>query len=144
MANDLLLIRDGTKLAAAEPVSLDLIASYRHGEVLTATVRRARNGKHHRKWFALLNLVFHSQERYCTFEQFLDAVKIATGHFDLMTLPGPVPVQVVKPRSISFAKLGETGFQQFFDKAVQFIVTEVLPGVDSDELERQVLEMVGT
>lgn len=141
MATEMLLIREGNKLGAAEPTSLEAIEAMRHGEIVTATVRRVRNARHHRLFMALLGIVFANQGRYATRAQLLDAVKIATGHYDLYTLPGKFPVQVCVPRSISFARMPQDQFEEFYGKAVAFIIGEVLPGLDREDLDRQVLEM---
>ena len=110
MATDLLLVKEGNRLAAADPISAETLEAMKQGEIVTATVRRARNGKHFRKFFALLKVVYDNQERYATPETLLDAVKFEVGLYDLYTLPGKVPVQIVKLRSISFAKMSQTEF----------------------------------
>jgi hypothetical protein len=144
MATDVLLVREKNGFAAADPTSAEVIQGMKHGEVVTATIRRTRNPRFHRLFWALLNLVFENQDRYTTLEQLLDAVKLNIGYFDLVTIPGKVPTQICKLRSISFAKMDETSFRQFFDKAVVFIVADVVPGIDRADLERQVLEIVGS
>lgn len=143
MAADVLLIREKIGLVAADPASAEIVQAMRLGEVVTATIRRTRNPRFHRLFYGLLNLVFENQNRYATLEQLLDAVKLNIGYYDLATIPGNPPTQLVKLRSISFAKLDETGFRQFWDQAVAFIVAEILPGIDKADLERQVLELLG-
>jgi hypothetical protein len=64
-------------------------------------------------------------------------LKLNIGYFDLVTIPGEVPTQICKLRSISFAKMDEASSRQFFDKAVAFIVADLLPGIDKADLERQ-------
>lgn len=143
MATDILLVREGNKLGAAEPWGAEAIEAMHHGEMVTATLRRTRNPGHHRKFFALLNVVYKAQTRYATLEHLLNAVKIATGHYDVCSIEmRGFPVQVCIPKSISFAKMGQTAFEQFYNKAVDFILTEVIPGLDRDDLERQVLEIL--
>lgn len=141
MAMELLLVREGTKLAAAEPISAESIGELRHGEMVTCTLRRTRNPRFHRLFFALLNAVFEAQDRYATFDQLIDAVKINTGYYDLVTLPGPVPVQLIKPKSISFARMDETAFRQFARKVMLFVISELLPGVGYDDLAERVYEI---
>jgi hypothetical protein len=142
MATEMLLVREGNKLGAAEPTSLDAILAMKHGEVVTATIRRTRNGAHHRKFFALLKVVYDAQDRYATMEHLLDAIKIATGHYEIITITKGR--EVYKPKSIAFANMGQAAFEQFYDKVVQVVVTKILPNVDRADLEQQVLELLSS
>jgi hypothetical protein len=139
MAQELLLSRHGNALVGMEPSSSDAIQAMKHGEVVTATIRRTRNPAHHRKFMALMQVVFDAQTRYPTLMQLLDVIKIATGHFDEFEYRG---MRVVKPRSISFAKLDQAAFEQFYQRAVEVIITEVIPGADSTELEARVMDIL--
>ncbi len=140
MAVDLLMICEKNKLVAADPVGFEQLEAMRDGEYVTAKLTRTRNPGHHRKFFALLKIVFDAQERFATMEQLLNFVKIATGHCDIMEIIKGKPIYV--PRSISFAKMDQTAFSQFWDKVVHLIVTKILPGVDSKDLEAQVMEIL--
>ena len=46
------------------------------------------------------------------------------------------------PKSIAFASMDQTAFNDFWDKAVTFIVTKVIPGMNRDALETEILSMV--
>lgn len=140
MAVELLMICEKNKLVAADPVGFESLEAMREGEYVTAKLTRTRNPGHHRKFFALLNIVYEAQERFATMEQLLNFVKIATGHCDVMEIIKGKPIYV--PRSISFAKMDQAAFEQFYNSVVKLIVTKILPGVDSDDLERQVLEII--
>ncbi len=48
------------------------------------------------------------------------------------------------PKSISFAKMDQTEFDQFFDRTVELVCKHFLPGVRDEDLRREVLEMVGS
>lgn len=142
MATDVLLIRQGKGLVACDPISHENLASIAQGEQVVATIRRARNPKHHRKMFALLNEVYKNQDFYATLEGMLDDIKIAVGHCrkePSKTAPGGYRMV---PKSISFANMGQTAFEQFYNKAVEFILSDVLPGMEKDDLERRVLEII--
>jgi hypothetical protein len=143
MATDLVLVREGTHLGAADPMSLEEIQAMAHGETIVATIRRTRNPAHHRKFFAMLKLVFDNQEQYKTLDAVLNAVKIGVGHCDWGTvwLRG-VPVQVAIPKSIAWASMGQEKFEKFYNAAVDFILADIIPGLGRVELERQVLEML--
>jgi hypothetical protein len=141
MASDLLLVREGTKLAAAEPWSLEAIEALAHGEQVIATIRRARNPQHHKKLFALLRLVVDNVDGWLDEEDLLDDIKHAMGY---CRHPEGRRRSTCRPRSISFANMGQGRFEKFYTLAGEIILRDILPGVDSDDLERQVLEMVGS
>jgi hypothetical protein len=58
------------------------------GELLIVEARRPRNILHHRKLFALLNLVVDNTDRYPDVETLLFALKIATGHCEVFPRRG--------------------------------------------------------
>ena len=140
MAFEMLLVKEGNKLAAADSCSLEILQSVATGEVLVCTGRRPRNPKHHRKLFALLKVVFEAQKFYATIDDLLSALKIATGHFDTGKTVDGYPYMV--PKSISFTAMDQTSFNQFYDRAVDVILTKILPGVNRQDLTDQVSDIL--
>ncbi len=123
----------------ADEGAAELMRSIRLGECVSVEVKRPRNIQHHRLFFALLNLVFENQEHFKTVDELRFALCIAIGHADpVVTRSGTH----MKPRSISFGKMDQAEFNTFFDRAVNFICTEVLPGMDSEALRNEVEEMI--
>lgn len=109
------------------------------GECIAVDAKRPRNLQQHRLFWALMQKVYENQEHYKSADEVCTAFKFAVGHVDtLRTKRGDVQV----PKSISFAKMDQVAFQDFFARALDFCVSEVIPGLDSAELEREVLEMV--
>lgn len=140
MALELLLIREGTKLAAADPISFEAIETIKLKEVVTASVRRSRNPRHHKKLFALLNVVFPHQNQFANIQDLLAALKVATGYFEQgKTIDG---LPYIVPKSISFASLDQTGFEQVYEKFLDIIVNKILPAVNRDELADQVNQIL--
>lgn len=123
-----------------DPAAADFMKSLRHGEFITVEAKRPRNIQHHRLFFALVKIVFENQERYETEEHLLAALKVGLGHCDTVILKSGATAFL--PRSISFAKMDQPAFNAFFDKAVDLVVKHFLPGVDSDALRQEVLDMV--
>ena len=128
------------KLAPADPKAEESIARVRHGEHVQADIRRPRNLRHHMLFFALLNLVYDNQEYFSRVDDLLDALKIAIGHTKVIVLKNGT-YQV--PLSISFAAMDQTAFDAFFSRAVDFLITDVVPGMDQKALLDEVYSMVG-
>lgn len=129
-------------LRGLEPASreaTDLLTKLKHGQVVMADVKRPRNVQHHRKLFALLNLVVDNQEHYQTAEHLLAALKCATGHADEYPLKDGSGVVMI-PKSINFAAMDQTEFEKFYDRALHIIARDVIPGINRADLEREVSE----
>lgn len=133
MAVKALLERKGKTLVASDPWSLDAIESMAEGEVVTASITRTRNVKFHRKFFAFLNVIFENQSKYLTLDEMLEAMKEAVGHgsyIDRVDGRG----NFFRSKSISFAKMGESEFRQFYDAFVAVVVKYIIPGIDKESL----------
>lgn len=94
-----------------------------------------RNGKHHRKLFALLQLVAENSEVYNTTEKALVAVKLVTGHFDLLADPKSGEVIQV-PKSISYDAMGQEDFDRWYSQAIDGVLQHILPQMDRDTANR--------
>ena len=99
-----------------------------------------RNGAHHRKLFALLHLIVENSETFNTTEKALVAVKLATGHFDLMV--HPLTGEIVQiPKSISFEGMGQEDFDAFYTGAIDAVLQSILPQLDREKAD-MLLEMI--
>ena len=140
MGLDLLLVRNGQRLAAADPISLEGIESLRENEIVTGVIKRARNPRHHAKLFALLNVILPHQQSYPTTQDLLVAIKIGTGLFDTVRSVDGIPIII--PRSISFASMSQTEFEQWYERVIDLITSRILPSVNRDELNDQVASIM--
>lgn len=94
-----------------------------------------RNGRHHRKLMALLQLVSENSETYDTVEKALVAVKLVTGHFDLMADPKTGEIVQI-PRSISYDAMGQEDFDVWYSAAVDGVLQHILPTMDQATADR--------
>lgn len=111
-----------------------------NGAVVKVTVKRPRNIRHHRLYWALMSLLHENQSRYATVEELSDAIKCAVGHCTVITRPDGTEIRI--PRSISFSKMDQDAFKQFFDRVVELAVSKILPNVEEAELRREVEDLV--
>jgi len=140
MAIEVLLVREGNRLAAADPISAEAISALKHKETFTASIRRQRNPKHHRKWWALLSIIFPHQNAFATVQDLNNAIKIGVGLFESGKTVDGLPW--VSPKSISYAAMDQNAFEQFYDKAVDMILTRIVPTISRADLEAQVHEIL--
>ena len=83
------------------------------GDLLECEIRKPRNYKLHKKFFAMLNLVFQNQERYDNIDDLRHDLTIVSGYYtERVNIQGE-PVKIAN--SISFAKMTETEFSNLYD-----------------------------
>ena len=138
MAAIAMLRKDRGGLWASDDASAAILAGIKAGEVIACEIRRPRNLQMHRLFWALMQKIYENQTHYESPEEVAAAFKVAAGHCDFVQTPrGLVGV----PKSISFAKMDQAEFRAFFDKALDYLTTVVIPGLNRDDLEREVMEM---
>lgn len=118
-----------------------MVADLKPDETVTVEIKRARNPRQHRLFWALVSLIYDNQERYTTREQLADALKCAVGWCDEIELKdGRV---MALPKSISYANMKNEDFKVFLDKVIALTVEKILPSVAEADLRRELEEMVG-
>lgn len=132
-------LKHGSELLAADAGAEAAMAKIKQGALVMVDVTQPRNLRRHRLYWSLMQKVAENLDGV-TAETVSDVVKIRIGHVNtLKTISGLVQT----PKSISFSAMDETAFSDFFERAVAFICADVIPGLDRDDLTREVLEMVG-
>lgn len=145
-------IRVLTGLLFATDADREIAKRIRLGEVVTVVIKRVRNGKFHRKYFALLNLGFEYWETgdreykgraiAKNFERFRKDVAIMAGHYDpVWNLAGEMRLEA---RSISFASMDEAEFEKLYETTVQILIDKVLAakGFTREEVDRAVEQLL--
>ncbi len=90
------------------------------GKSLKAEIRQPRNPAFHRLYFALCHRIADGIGSDA--EAISTVFKYATGHVE--TVKTKTYGEVKIPKSISFAKLDNTGFREFFNKCTAVAFTE--------------------
>jgi hypothetical protein len=140
MSEDLLMVKQKGRLLPAEPMSAEAIDRMKEGEIVTCTMRRNRNPKHNAKFFALLKIVFEAQSVYPTPGRLRTALKMATGLFESGVTVDGIPF--VEPLSTNFGSMCQADFEAWYDRAIDVILTKILPGVNKQELTDRVNEIL--
>nr|DAN74237.1 MAG TPA: Protein of unknown function (DUF1367) [Caudoviricetes sp.] len=116
------------------------------GKDVKVHVSIPRNLKFHRKFMALLTIVYDNlPERFTNPEyednyignlsSLLSAIKMDLGYCELFRVDGKL---IYKPKSISFGKMDEAEFERFYDLAVTDILRKYLCGTNRDLLLKEV------
>jgi len=105
------------------------------GEEYQCEIKKPRNLKFHRMFFALVNMVYENQGNYLNIEELRHDLTIEAGFYYEVTntFTGEI---YKRPKSISFAKMDELEFKSFFTKFVN--VVSVLLGVDNETIHENI------
>lgn len=90
------------------------------GADLLVTVKRPRNGAHHRLYWTMCQRIANAVGSEP--ENVSDLLKIATGHCTLVRTKGYGDVRF--PKSISFAAMDQSAFSSFFERCLKVIYSE--------------------
>lgn len=132
---DIFLTKTLSGLSPSDEEAKQAVRRWKVGETLKCSVKKPRDYKNHKRYFALLNLTFENQDRYTSFEHFRKAVQLAAGHVDeLITIEGEV---VFLPKSIAYDSLDEMEFCRVFGEAMT-VCAKILGDLDLDELRVEV------
>lgn len=133
--------RTPSGLVPADEQAQEELRRVKIGKVFYIEIKAARNPRQHRLCFALLNLVAEAGE-YPSTEAALLALKLATGLVEEVQM-GKDEVRLI-PKSISFANMKQTEFAAWFESALAVVVQRWMPSMTSDQLRKEIEEMVFT
>jgi hypothetical protein len=152
MATEIYLTRhpNFTYLVPAYEGDQEVIKKMKHGEVYKGKLSLPRNIKFHKKFFALLGIVFENLPHDFAIkteagqeieikdtDSLLWHIKMQMGyHEEKVTLGGRITYEA---KSISFASMDEIEFQEFYSKAIDVILKYFLKGANKEELEQVVI-----
>jgi len=104
----------------AYPSDYDNLKKLKAGEFLECEIRMPRNVGFHRKFFALINMVYQNQSTYNNIEHLRRDLIIEAGFYEEWAdFNGEVKRRA---KSISFSSMGEDEFQELYDRVLDVIV----------------------
>ena len=134
MSEDYYFVKTLGGFKAADERTQDVADTFGAGEIVRVHIYKGRNLQHHRLFFALLGMVYSSQEKYLSLEALRFAIMIQSGYVEEIHLHGDRVV--LKPKSISFSKMDQTQFSEFYQAALQAIPA-LLPQFEGVDLEQE-------
>lgn len=129
-----------TGLKAADDTSVEALRRLKVGKVVRVEVTTPRNISHHRKFFALLNLVWASAGDWPSLEDLLIELKVRMGLYREITIRDTGEIVKI-PGSISFAKMDQLKFEEFYERALKTL-SEMAGGIDHAALRNEVLSQL--
>lgn len=133
----LLRKRLGGSLEPIDDMGREALAKIGQGSIVKCDITRPRSILFHRKFFAMLQMIYHNQDHYKSPEHLLEVCKHRVGHVEIISTKHG---EIVRAKSISFAEMDDTAFSNFYDRAVNWMIEEVIPGLQRGELDREIEE----
>lgn len=127
------------KLQPVDDAGESVLRRFAQGEIFAIEVTKPRNVQFHRKLMAMLQIILANQTHYKSVEDLLAVCKLRIGHtHKIQTAKGIYEV----PASISFAEMDDIEFADFYDRACEWVLQEVLPGLRRLDLNSEVEEQL--
>ena len=113
------------------------------GEVYKVTIKRPRNYRFHKLYFALINCAWEYQNEavvnhFKTVESFRKTVEISAGHFDEVFLIDKKE-WVQTSKSIAFVKMDEDEFKDLYERVKDVLFSVFLKNITQEEFERNLI-----
>ena len=110
----------------------DFHAKAKLGQTVELRGRKPRNPGHHRKLFALLNLMVDNTEQFSNTKDALIGLKAVLGHGEWKRLHPKAEREIFIPNSIAYENMAQDEFNEFYDAAIAAVIRWWLPVNDND------------
>jgi hypothetical protein len=132
-------------LEPADRLSEAAVASLRPGRLVMVRSHTPRNGKHHRLLWAMAGLIADNNEAYEDADHVVEQLKLATGHVKRVwyDVPGLGRIEQIRGASIAYESMSQEDFSIWFDKAIAYVLSDMLPGVPEKTVRDEIEEMLG-
>lgn len=144
---ELWLNRTATGLTPADDAGREYLRKIKLGSMVKAGVVKPRSLPFHRRFFAMLRVVYQSCGDWASERELLNELKFRTGYVDKQKIvdreTGEVMAEIVTPQSIAFHEMDDEEFRTFTDKCINVICTQMVPGLEDDVLREEILRAVG-
>jgi len=126
----------GLALVPSTEETSDALAAANRTVPVRVTMRQPRNGKHHRKYWALLGEVAKNTDLYSNSAALHEAIKLRLGMFDVDTITDTAGNRhrSIITHSIAWDKIDQTEFNRFYERALDVIAADL--GFDIEELDK--------
>jgi hypothetical protein len=141
MAEVIYVRRRGSKLEPCSLVDEEALQEFPAEKDLSVTISRTRSTKQHRFFWAILNKICENHAEYHRAEQLLLWLKIRLGYVEEIRFHNDKVWWVAQ--SISFNAMDQEEFRKFFHAALDVIVVEIIPGLNTSELIVEVEQLLG-
>ena len=123
----------------------------KRGELVSAEIKRPRNYKFHKKYFALIDYAFGVWEPKClefkskpvgkSIKQFRKDITILAGFYTLTeNIKGEVRAEA---DSISFGNMGDDEFEKLYSKTIDVLLKLIFTNYTREDVDKVVANIIG-
>lgn len=142
MSEGVYLLRTVAGLEAQDDQGKDVLRKIKVGELVMCDITKPRNLGHHKKFWALLNCVWECAGDWSSPYAILIELKVRLGHVQKVVIRETGEVVSV-PKSISFAAMDQTAFDDFYEKSLMELC-KMAGGIEPSALREYVLQSLAT
>jgi hypothetical protein len=135
----LIVVKDKDVLRPIDERSFEELRKIKDGRTFICEIKRPRNLKHHRKYWSLINLISDNLDGV-TPEGLSSAIKMMIGHVVTVQFGNK---SILYPDSISFDKMNQDQFNNFYERAVKAICEFVIPGLTEESVKNEIFKILG-
>lgn len=115
------------------------------GAVISTIPKNPRNPRRLRWWWALVGKIAENHPTLLNGRAVTRELKHRLGYVDpyaIVRADGTVEVHY-EPQSIAYDAMSEKDFAEFCDRALDVVAAEMLPGIEREDLRREIEQMIG-
>lgn len=127
-------------LRPTDALAEEVLAKVKPGEQVRVEIKRLRNPRQFRLYWALMGMLAGYAETRCSAEDVSDWIKVVVGHSYVAHYPDGT--SQVKPASIAFGNLSQEKWESFFNKVVDFTCSKILHGTSNQTLKAELEAMI--
>lgn len=114
------LVRTLSGFKPAYDSDIELSKKIKLNEVYVYDFKKPRNYEFHKKFFALVNMVFQNQEQYTNIEHLRKDLIIESGNYYLRY--DFLGVEIREAKSISFSSMDDIMFSELYNSVIDVII----------------------
>lgn len=111
------------------------------GEPYRCKIWKSRNYNFHRKFFALIKVLFDMQDHFNNKTALRYWLTMKAGFFNMVVAPNGKPMYFAE--SISFSKMDNVRFEKLYNSVIDAAIREICQGGSKAKIEEQVNIVIG-
>jgi hypothetical protein len=137
------LVRTLVGWSPVDDESIRVSRRWSAGETVVVDLKKPRNYKSLKRYWKLCEVVLSSSKDFKSKDQVHQFLKIRSGHATVIVAKSTGEVYLLAD-SIDYDSIeDEAEFQEIWRRVIDVVCEDILPGIDRNELEYEVLKLCG-
>jgi hypothetical protein len=135
---ELIMRKVATGFLVSDPEGEEILSRIANGSLVLVAEKRPQNLAWRRRFHAMIDHLWACglQDRYPTAQLLRKAILLRLGFAEpLVTLDGEILMQA---QSMAFEQMDHAAFIEVWDRTLDLIHAEILPGLDMEQFEKEV------